>query len=314
MSPLIARLSLGFWVLLAATPAWAHEGELLAPHDLWTAWTWDPGVVIPLALSAFLYWRGSHPARGVRRWEIACFWGGWVSLFIALCSPIHPLGEALFSAHMVQHEILMLVAAPLLVLGRPLVPFLWALPPSWRRAAGGLGKSPAVSLPWHLLTNAAVATFIQAVALWVWHAPALYQATLENETVHAAQHLSFLGAALLFWWSILRGREGRQPNYGAGVIYLFLTLMHTGALGALLTFSPELWYPAYQSGVGAWGMTPLEDQIAAGLIMWVPAGLVYIAAAVALCASCLKTSDLRADSWYSAVVAGPPEAGEPSTV
>src|SRR4051812_28749074 len=105
--------------------AWAHDGESLRPHDLWTAWSFDPGIVIPLLLTAVLYLRGATPAHGVSPGQKVLFWFGWSMLCIALLSPVHPLGEALFSAHMVQHELLMVAAAPLLVLARPLVGLLW---------------------------------------------------------------------------------------------------------------------------------------------------------------------------------------------
>ncbi len=269
--------------------ALAHDGEPLAPHDLWTAWTFDPGIAIPLAIAAFLYARGARPSRGVTTREMACFWSGWIVLALALLSPLHPLGEVLFSAHMAQHEILMLAAAPLLVLSRPLVPFLWGLPFAWRRAAGQLSKTQAVQRVWRAITAPFAAWWIHAVALWVWHAPALFQATLDNEWIHAAQHLSFFGSALLFWWSLFYARG--RASYGAGVLYIFTTAVHTSILGALLTFSRTVWYPAYLSSAGAWGLTALQDQQIGGLIMWVPAGVVYIAAGLALFAAWLRESD-----------------------
>src|SRR5690348_14908116 len=104
----------------------------LQPHDLWTGWDFDPGIVIPLILTALLYALGSRPMRGVGRQRLALFWCGWVLLALALVSPLHPLGESLFSAHMAQHEILMLGAAPLMALSRPLAPLLRGLPMAWR--------------------------------------------------------------------------------------------------------------------------------------------------------------------------------------
>jgi putative membrane protein len=302
-------LPLALVLIALGLPAFAHTGEAIEPHDLWTAWEWDPGVVIPLALSAWLYWRGSRPlwragrpGHGIRNWEAAAFWSGWLTLFIALCSPIHPLGEVLFSAHMVQHELIMLVAAPLFVLGRPLIGFLWGLPMSWRRALGGWSKGAAFQAGWRWLTKPAIATLLMAVTLWVWHAPALYQATLTSDMVHSLQHLCFLLASLLFWWAIIRGREGRAA-YGAAVLYLFVTLLQSSVLGALFTFSTAVFYPAYDTAaMRAWGFTPLGDQITAGLIMWVPAGLVYIGAALILFAAYLHESDRRADRWWQATL------------
>jgi putative membrane protein len=278
----------------SATSALAHDGQPLAPHDVWTAWSFEPAVVIPLALTAWLYlrgvrtlWRSAGNGRGVQPWEVAAFAAGWLGLFVALVSPLHELGGVLFSAHMAQHELLMAVAAPLLVLGRPIVAFLWALPISCRRMAGGWAASAPVSAVWALLTLPLVAWALHAVTIWLWHAPGLYQASLNSEAVHTLQHVSFLGTALLFWWALLRGREGRLGR-PAAVLYLFTTSVHTSLLGALLAFASTLWYPLYSSSTAAWGLNPLEDQQLAGLIMWVPAGIAYLIAALAVAASWLK--------------------------
>jgi len=264
----------------------AHIGEPLEPHDLWTAWSFDPGIVIPLIVVAFLYVRGFRRASGLPRTQALWFAAGWLWLVIALVSPVHEMGEALFSAHMTQHEILMLLAAPCLVLGRPLVPFLWALPRSWRRIAGRVNRIP-------LLTNAFAAWLIGGIVLWVWHAPVLFNATLSSDFVHSLQHLSFLFSAILFWWALINGRRARM-SYGMAVLYLFTTAVHTSILGALLTFSPTLWYTAYIGRTAAWGLTPLEDQQIGGLIMWVPASLVFIVAGLWMMALWLREAEMRA--------------------
>jgi putative membrane protein len=271
-----------------------HSTELISPQNVWTAWSLKPGVVAGLGLTAWLYSRGSWrlwdnagSGHGIRRWEALVFGLGWVSLAIALVSPLHLMGEVLFSAHMAQHELLMVVAAPLLVLGRPIVAFLWAAPISWRRIAGTISGRSSVQRTWHLLTLPAVAWAVHAIAIWLWHVPALFQATLDSDLIHTTQHLSFLGSALLFWWSLLRVREGRLGRPGA-VLYLFTTALHTSLLGVLLTFSDRVWYPLYQSSTAPWGLTPLEDQQLAGLIMWIPAGVAYLVAALAVAASWLR--------------------------
>ena len=146
------------------------------------------------------------------------FWCGWMSLALALISPLHPLGEALFSAHMVQHEILMLVAAPLLVLSRPLVTFLWGTPFAWRCNLGQWAKKDYVHRSWTFLTDPLTAWWIHAAAIWCWHAPLLFDLTLKSELAHTAQHLSFFLSALLFWWALLYAR-GRKA-YGAGVFFI----------------------------------------------------------------------------------------------
>jgi putative membrane protein len=283
-------------VAACALSALAHEGSPPETHDLWTAWNLEPIVIAGLILSAWLYWRGARQMRrnlsSVHRWEALAFAGGWLALVVALVSPLDPMSGALFSAHMMRHEVLMLVAAPLLVLGRPLAPFLLALPDGVRRRLVTAARANSVQKAWRMLINPLVAWLIHAAVLWVWHAPSLFQATLENEFVHAAQHLSFLISALIFCEAIVYGREGRM-GYGAAVIYLFTTAVHTSVLGARLTFADTLWYPVYRETTAAWGMTPMEDQQLGGLIMWVPAGVIYIVAGLALFALWLRESERR---------------------
>lgn len=270
--------------------AWAHSGEAIQPHDVWSAWSFEPGIVIPLLVSAVLFACGARRRRGVTRARSASFWSGWALLTIALMSPIHPMGEALFSAHMVQHEILMIGAAPLFVMSRPLTPMLWGLPMAARRGLGRWSKGKLVQTGWRAITRSLTAWWIHAAALWVWHAPALFQFTIENEWAHAAQHISFFGSALLFWWSLMGSQ--RRSSCGAGVLYLFTTAVHTSVLGALLTFAQTLWYPAYRATTAPWGISPLEDQQLGGLIMWIPGGIIYLAAGLWLFARWLRESEL----------------------
>jgi len=277
-----------------------HEGQPHNWNDLAHAWSFEPLVVASLALMALLFgiglwrlWREAPKRRAVKTWEALCFAGGWLALFVALVSPLHAWGSVLFSAHMTQHEVLMLVAAPLLVLGRPLVVFLWAFPVEWSRRIGNLGKIGAVSRAWHWLTIPLVAWLVHAVALWTWHVPVLFEAVLHNDSVHTLQHLSFLISALLFWWALIHGPQGAM-GYGAAVLYLFTTSIHSGVLGALLTIAGSVWYPSYTGLTSSWGLTPLEDQQLGGLIMWIPAGLVYVVAGLALFAGWLREADVRA--------------------
>jgi len=272
-------------------------------HGLWTAWTWSPGIVAPMAAAAFLYARGlrllwdEHIGRGIRVWEASCFAAGWIVLALALLSPLHALSEQLFAAHMIQHELLMVAAAPLLVLGRPLVPMLWAIPSPGRRRIGKFVRQPSVRALWGAITLPVVAFLAHGAAIWVWHAPPLFEATLNSDAIHAAQHASFIATALLFWWTIIHGHapggQARAAGFGLAVLLLFGTVVHTGALGALLTFSRTLWYPAYGSAAAVWGLTALEDQQLAGLVMWVPASVGYLGAALLLFSAWLRASEAR---------------------
>jgi putative membrane protein len=290
-------------VLLAATPAigWAHSGERLEPNDLWSAWTWALPITIPLAITAWLYlrgaaalWRRAGVGRGLARWRAGAFAAGWLLLVVALVSPLHALGETLFSAHMAQHELLMTVAAPLLVLGRPIVPAIFALPPRVRSAATAWSQNPRFRRGWERITRPGTAWLIHAIVIWVWHAPLLYEATLGSGAVHALQHLCFIGSALLFWWTVL---EPAWAERGLAMLSLFTTMVHTGALGAILALSGTLWYPAYADTTRAWGLTALEDQQLGGMIMWIPGGAAYLVAALGLLGVSLRESSRRGRSW-----------------
>lgn len=276
-----------------------HDGKPHGFDDLWRTWSFDPLIIAALLISAAVYfrgiknlWRASEKGSGISLWEAAAFAGGWLALVVALVSPLHPWGEVLFSAHMTQHEILMLVAAPLFVLSRPFVAALWAMPRGWRKSANGFVKTKSVQNAWHFLTNPFAAWVVHAVALWTWHIPFLFEATLRSDLVHTFQHTSFFLSALLFWYAIMASPRG-LVSYGAGVLYLFTTMIHSGILGVFLTLTTRIWYPVYEKTTVSWGLTPVEDQQLGGLIMWIPAGLVYIFAALLMFAGWLQASEKR---------------------
>lgn len=277
-------------VLVCASALQAHEGTALQPHDLWHAWSRDPLVITVMALSALLFGLGARQKQGIRRWEMACYWLGWLLLLIALISPLHAAGEALFSAHMAQHELMMVAAAPLLVLGRPLVSYLWALPQGERRIVGRWFQQGWIRDLWGFVSKPFHAWCLHFIVLWGWHLPVLFEATLSNVVIHSAQHLSFFLSALLFWWTLIR-RQGTREKYGAGAFYIFTTMIHTGVLGVLLTLSTNIWYPVYSESTRPWGLTPLEDQQLGGLIMLVPPMAVYLAAFLTLFGIWVRDSD-----------------------
>jgi cytochrome c oxidase assembly factor CtaG len=258
-------------------------------------WSLTPGIVSPLLLSAALYARGTIALRVrgrglvLRPWEALTFVGGWLVVALALLSPLHDTSEQLFSAHMVQHELLMAVAAPLLVLGRPMVAMLWGLPSGRRHDIAGVWRLELVRTLWCAIARPFPAWLIHGLAIWLWHLPSLFEAALHSETVHAVQHACFVGSALLFWWSIIHGQ--RRASRGTAVLYLFATAVHTGVLGALMTFSRTVWYPAYANNAAAWGLTPISDQQLAGLIMWIPASVAYLIAALTIMQRWLRESE-----------------------
>jgi putative membrane protein len=263
-----------------ANPTTAFALMVLVPKplSLWSApWSWEPSIVLPLAFLLFVYVSGAVRRGGWRtlRWRHASFLGGWFSLVFALTSPIHELGEQLFSAHMLQHEILILVSAPLIAAAHPAATCLWAFAPRQRVRFGGWIHAVESTPLLTFITRPLTTWSLEAFALWIWHLPALYQATLTSDWVHAAQHLSFLLTAVLFW-SALYGIGRFAMAYGAATLYVFGTAVHCSGLGALLTFSAVLWYPAYANSTQSWGLTPLQDQQLGGLIMWVPSAVVFI--------------------------------------
>jgi putative membrane protein len=267
----------------------------LTPATLWSihSWKWDAGIILPLVLFAGLYVAGAVRQRNRGWMRHALFAAGWVSLVFALDSPLHPLGEQLFSAHMLQHEILILISAPLIAASHPGATCLWAFLPRQRGEIGSLVHTIESARVARLITAPLAAWIIEAVALWGWHIPVLYQATLTSDAVHAAQHLSFFLSALLFW-SALYGVGRSAMHYGTATLYVFATAVHCSALGALLTFSTVIWYPAYLKTTSAWGLTPMEDQQLGGLLMWVPSGVVFIVIGLLLFARWLKESERRA--------------------
>jgi putative membrane protein len=226
------------------------------------------------------------------RWRHASFAAGWLTLFLALTSPIHELGEQLFSAHMLQHEIMILVSAPLISASHPGATCLWAFAPRHRAQVGGWVHAVESSAFVRLVTGPLAAWLLETIALWIWHIPALYDATLTSDWIHAVQHLSFFLTAVLFW-SALYGVGRSVMSYGVGTLYVFGAAAQCSALGALLTFSSVLWYPAYANTTTRWGLTALQDQQLGGVIMWVPSSVVFIIIGLALFARWLSESDRR---------------------
>ncbi len=302
--PVSTALATAVAICFLSPPLGAHG---LAAEAM-SHWTWEPFTIALLGLSAACYvlgvrklWARAGTGQGVARWQAASFGLGLLSVAVALLSPIVWLSEILFSVHMTQHEILMLVSAPLLVLGHPLIAVLWALPQGSRETCGAWARRRWVARAWRASTGLLAVFLLHAIALWVWHTPRLYEAALHNEGVHALQHFSFLLTAALFWWGMAHGRYGRR-GYGIAVLYIFLTAVHSSALGALMTVAPEVWYPNYARVAAHWQVNALEDQQLAGLLMWVPSGIAFIVFGLALFSAWLGESDKRAALGITAAV------------
>lgn len=272
---------------LLAGPATAHGISEVDPGSLWS---FDPWLLSPLYLVGIGFYLGTqrlwHHAgggRGVSFAQVAAFWTGWLVVALALTSPLHWLGERLFTAHMIEHELLMVVGAPLMAYARINGPMMWSLPAGLRPAIGRGLNWPIVARPWALISHPVTATALHGLALWAWHAPPLYALALQNIEIHRFQHISFFTTALLFWWVLLHGRgSGRSVRLrdGIAIVCLFITVLHSGVLGALLTLSTRPWIPAQGIFAAEFGLTPLEDQQLAGMLMWVPMGILYTGAAL----------------------------------
>ena len=212
---------------------------------------------------------------------------------LALLSPLDHASDVLFSAHMAQHELLMVVAAPLIALARPMAPVLWALPRRWRVRAGRTLQRPGPVRAWHVLTSPVLALVVHALVRWLWHLPSFFDAALADERIHAVQHLSFFLTAVLFWWALIRGRCGRV-GYGVGVAFVFLTVIHSGLLAAILAFADHPLYAPHAAATAAWGVDALVDQERAGLLMWIPVGVIMMAIGLALFAAWMGQASRRA--------------------
>lgn len=277
-------------LLLAPAPALAHGGA----HE---AWHPEASIALPLLLFGLLYaigfarlWRRSDLGRaGLKRGALS-FAAGWAMLAGATASPLHEAGEKSFTFHMIEHELIMLPAALLLVLARPGPVLLWAFPSAVRGTFAGVARGGRGL--WLLISAPVAATGLQALALVAWHMPPLFDRALDSEGWHIAQHLSFLLTALLFWWAMAHGRAGRH-GYGLAALCLFLTSLVGGALGALMAVSTSPWYAPYAAmGMTPWGLSPAEDQQLAGLVMWIPGGAFHAAAALVFLLGWLKASEV----------------------
>jgi len=252
---------------------------------------WDGLAVALLSTTGILYALGQAQvaARGsLRRIERGAFWTGWIVMMAAVLPPIDSWAVEEFSAHMLQHEMLMIVGVPLMIAGRPLATCLWGMPPRMRLLAGRLLQARAVSDGWQLLTAPVVAWALHGAVVWVWHVPRLYDLAVRNEAVHALQHAMFVGTSVLFWFGLVYGRYGRA-GYGASVFYVFTTAVHTGILGAIFTLAMAPLYPVYIERAS----DPLTDQQLAGLVMWIPAGIILTLAGLGLFAAWLGEAERR---------------------
>jgi putative membrane protein len=254
---------------------------------IWRDWSWEPSVLLGCLLVAGLYLGAAGPwhrrlqraaslaEAPLSRGKMAWFLGGLAVVLLALVSPLDEIGDMyLFSAHMLQHLLLILAAAPMLMLGTP----GWMLDGLPGRPVGLL-RRPVIRRTCRWLTHPVVAFLIFNINFAAWHFPALYQATLLNENIHILEHLLFLATAVLNWWPVLGpAQELPRLPYPGQMLYLFLEAIPGTVLGAIFVFADGPLYPFYVSAPRLFGLSPDVDQQLGGLVMGTLSSLAYLAA------------------------------------
>lgn len=245
-----------------------------------------PGVLVVFvyALGVARLWRRAGVGRGLKGGELCAFAFGVIALLLALVWPLDQAGEYSLAAHMAQHMVLLALAPPLLLLGRPMAGLAQGLPRSWSRRLHRSSHAGTTGA----LAQLTLATMAHCTVMLVWHLPAATAAALTSDPLHWAMHGSFLIAGLWFWSALLH--RVREPESGAGpaLIAIVAVMMTMGLLGALLVFAPRPLYPVYVERAPVLGLEPLADQQLAGLIMWVPAALPYLIGGLWLAAQALR--------------------------
>jgi putative membrane protein len=235
----------------------------------WTRWTIHPSTVVGLAVLGALYlWRARRPPAGETApsgWQKVAFFAALLSIFVSLNGPLHDLSDSvLFSAHMVQHLVLTLLMPPLMLVALK----GWMLRPAL--------DVPVLGAMLRRLTKpiACFATFNVVVA--AWHLPLLYNAAVASHPIHILQHLMFMAAAVLMWWPYLSPLpELPRLSYPGQMLYSFLMVIPMSIVSIYIAMADEILYPAYASAARMWPITPMQDQMIGGLIMWIPGGLFF---------------------------------------
>ncbi len=301
MGPMNRRwtgLLLGVAGAVVPTAVLAHGETMPAPElpGVLLAWRFDPLPLAGVAVAtvAFLWAvrrvERRHRSNPHPRWRTAAFLAGMATIVVALTSPIEAYEGQLFSVHMVQHMLLMLVAAPLILLGAPVTLTLRVAPPGVRRTLLTILHSRVVAV----LTFPLLTWLLFAAVNWGWHFSTLYDQALEYEPLHYLQHATFMVAALLFWWPVVGADPGRwRLPYPVRLFYLFLAMPQNSFLGVALMSAPAVLFPHYLTTLRPWGPTPIADQNLGGILMWVFGDLVFLTAMACVVAAWVRHEDRR---------------------
>ena len=261
----------------------AEPGTDLTLRGFLTAWSWRPDVLfVVIALGtafAIGWWRlRKRGFRRARRWRALAYVAGLGAVGLALISPVDRLASLSFLVHMVQHELLIMIAPPLLLLADPLPILLWGLPRKLRLGVRHLlARGAMVRRILYSGTWMPVAWGVYVVNLWMWHLPVAYEAALRNHLLHDLEHLTFFGTALLFWWPIVNPapRLHGQIAYGFRILYILAATFQTVALGFAIAVTERVLYSHYAAAPRLWGLSPLDDQAYGGAIMS-EAGMMFL--------------------------------------
>ena len=255
--------------------------------DLFTRWDIPWAVTCALALTGVIYTRGWLRIRRTRpdlfpRWRLECFLGGLLALFVAVASPLDTFSESLLFMHMAQHWVLMSIAPPLILFGAPVVPMLRGLP-RWmiRRPLRPLFQNGVLHAIGRFLTDPRVAWLAMNAAYLGWHVPRAYEFALSSENWHNCEHACFFFTNLMFWWPIMQPWPSRlRVSRWLLIPYLALADIVNTAVAAFLCFCGRLAYPSYATVPRAFGLSALNDQVAAGAFMWICGSMIYMTAGV----------------------------------
>lgn len=250
-----------------------------------STWRVDPLLIAVLLAAAALYLRGWSRLRATRperhsRGRVAAFLAALALVWIAIGSPLDGYADLWLRAHMLQHLLLMSAVPPLLWLGAPYRPLLVGLPGALRREVAGALASDAVQRTGRFLARPAVAALLLAVTTWTWHVPAFYELALRDPFWHEVEHATFLGTSLLLWFAIVQPPPAAGGARAGALLALALTVLQTSILAAIFVFSDRVLYASYAAGPQVGRLSPFEDQVTAGALLWLFDSIVTLTGAM----------------------------------
>jgi putative membrane protein len=263
------------------------------------------GVLLVLVLAATLYGRGWPRVRSTfpevcPAWRAGSFLVGLILVWVAVASPAVGFVHEVLTAHMVQHLLLMTIAAPLIWIGEPLMPIMHGLPRSVvRLIVVPLLRSPVMQRLGKIMARPSVCWFGAAATLVGWHIPALFALGMKSATWHGIEQASFLVTGLLFWWPVAQPWPNVKRPEWSMIIYLFLATLPCDILSGFLVFCDRVVYPVYLSTPRMFGVSALEDQQCAGALMWTVVTVIYLVAGATITARLLSPQKSQ-DGWKTA--------------